>query len=332
MIGIKLPNRRLTRRQNDEHLSVAGPIVRPAHFLPQLKGTSHPDLDRGLRLILIGIFQKTVVADYVLAPVVDSYFTYWTHASMFDAWTAIIAFAVQIYCDFNGYTLCALGLALLLGFQLPANFDNPYAAIGFSDFWRRWHISLSTWIRDYLYIPLGGSRRGLGRTCLNLLVALTLAGLWHGASWNFALWGLIHGALLCIEHLSRTVLAGTSALERLSGRVLSSPLARAALWLLTFVVVCFAWVPFRAPSWDAAIAMLGQMVSWHDPWPRYIASADAALALAVAAMAIAVQIISRQQNSEVPRNVYVRWAAYGIMITLLVSMGGEARTFIYFKF
>ena len=185
---------------------VAGPIVRPSDFLPQLKVIQTAQIGAGLQLVLIGMFQKLVIADYAMAPVVDWYFAIWTHTSSFDTWIAVLAFAIQIYCDFNGYTLCAIGLALLLGFRLPVNFANPYAAIGFSDFWRRWHISLSSWIRDYLYIPLGGSRHGQLWTCVSLLIAMTLAGLWHGASWNFVLWGLIYGTVLCVEHVLRAAM------------------------------------------------------------------------------------------------------------------------------
>jgi alginate O-acetyltransferase complex protein AlgI len=307
---------------------VAGPIVRPADFLPQLKGSTTCQFGLGLHLVIVGLFQKMVIADFIMASVIDRYFLFWTGTSFLDAWTSIIAFAVQIYCDFNGYTLCAIGLALLLGFRLPANFDNPYAAIGLSDFWRRWHISLSSWIRDYLYIPLGGSRYGAIRTCANLLISMTLAGLWHGASWNFALWGLIHGVVLSIEHLLRAVARRVTLLADLAEQAV----VRAVLWFITFVIVCFAWVPFRAISWESAMAMLTQMTQWRDYWPRQMTGSDTVLVLVVATAVVGHQIWARYSDGKVLQAWPVRAVSYGLMIACLLSMGGDTRRFIYFQF
>jgi len=308
---------------------VAGPIVRPADFLPQLKVIQTAQIGAGLQLVVIGMFQKLVIADYAMAPVVDWYFAIWTHTSSFDTWIAVLAFAIQIYCDFNGYTLCAIGLALLLGFRLPVNFANPYAAIGFSDFWRRWHISLSSWIRDYLYIPLGGSRHGKLWTCVSLLIAMTLAGLWHGASWNFVLWGLIHGTVLCVEHVLRRPWAWATARMPL----LTSVPVTVVLWFVTLAAVCVAWVPFRAPSWQVSMSMLSRMADLQDiTRPFSIAIGDAILVLTTAVVIIGVQLVDRFGGAEVLQRWYVRGAAYGVMIAALAAMGGDLRSFIYFQF
>lgn len=171
---------------------VAGPIVRATEFLPQCvasrKATSS-QIGWGLSLFTIGLFAKVVIADALMAPVVESVYDVATPAGFLPAWTGTVAFAMQIFCDFFGYSTCAIGVALTLGFALPDNFRFPYGAVGFSDFWRRWHISLSTWLRDYLYIPLGGNRKGATRTYVNLAITMLLGGLWHGASWMFLIWG-----------------------------------------------------------------------------------------------------------------------------------------------
>jgi len=175
---------------------VAGPIVRPTHLVPQFeqprKATSR-QLLWGLGLMTLGIFEKVVIADGALAPTVDDVFGAKGYVPFLDAWLGAMAFSGQIFCDFAGYSTTAIGAALCLGFSIPNNFRFPYAAVGFSDFWRRWHISLSTWLRDYLYIPLGGNRKGNIRTYVNLSVTMLLGGLWHGASWTFVVWGGLHG-------------------------------------------------------------------------------------------------------------------------------------------
>jgi len=183
---------------------VAGPIVRAADFLPQCrtpKRVTAPQLGWGLSLLAFGLFEKVVVADALLAPVADQVYSSWEKAGCFDAWIGTLAFSGQIFFDFAGYSLCAIGAALCLGFVLKDNFHLPYAAIGFSDFWRRWHLSLSTWLRDYLYISLGGNRRGEARTYVNLMLTMLIGGLWHGASWRFVVWGGLHGMYLIVERI-----------------------------------------------------------------------------------------------------------------------------------
>ena len=181
---------------------VAGPIVRPTQLIPQFRTPHQADRSQlmwGLTLMILGLFEKVVVADGALASSAEAVFSAEKALPWSDAWLGTLAFSGQIFCDFAGYSTTAIGAALCLGFSLPNNFNYPYAAIGFSDFWRRWHISLSTWLRDYLYIPLGGSRVGEGRTYVNLMVTMLLGGLWHGASWTFVVWGGLHGTYLAVE-------------------------------------------------------------------------------------------------------------------------------------
>ena len=192
----------------------------------------------GLALVAFGLFSKVVLADSIFAPVAEQVFATAASVSATDAWAGVLGFSGQIYFDFSGYSLCAIGLALCFGFEFPDNFRYPYAARGFSDFWRRWHITLSTWLRDYLYIPLGGSAEGRAKTYRNLMLTMLLGGLWHGASWMFVAWGGLHGAYLAIERALRGPRARGSTPT--SGGV--------ALPLATFLVVTLTWIPFRAPE------------------------------------------------------------------------------------
>src|SRR5438309_326169 len=181
---------------------VAGPIVRAGDFLPQLvrpPGLRAGQFLWGLLLMTLGLFEKIVLADTMLSGSADRIFGYAGPLVALDSWLGVMAFAGQIFFDFAGYSTCAIGAALCLGFVLPQNFRFPYAAIGFSDFWRRWHITLSAWLRDYLYIPLGGNRKGRFRTYVNLMVTMLLGGLWHGANWTFVAWGGLHGLYLWVE-------------------------------------------------------------------------------------------------------------------------------------
>ena len=233
---------------------VAGPIVRASELMPQLRRRQDPrsvDATRAFALITAGMFKKVVVANLLATELVDRVFA---NPELFNAWEvalAIYGYAVQIYADFSGYTDIAIGVALLLGFRFPDNFDRPYAAVTLQDFWRRWHMTLSRWLRDYLYIPLGGSRRSERRTQVNLMLTMLLGGLWHGAAWNFVVWGGIHGVWQAVER--EGVLPGGQEPE---GR-------RLRLWrgLLTFHVVCLAWVFFRAETFTAAWSLLGRLVT-----------------------------------------------------------------------
>lgn len=227
---------------------VAGPIVRAADFLPQLPAVRLPArraMGAAIGLFAIGLAKKVLVADPLATRLVDPIFAEPTRHAAVEQLLAIYGYAIQIYADFSGYSDMAIGLAAALGFTLPLNFDRPYSATSITDFWRRWHLSLSTWLRDYLYIPLGGNRRGRVRTYANLLIVMLLGGLWHGAAWRFGVWGLLHGGMLAVERATGWAeWISRSRPRRLLGR------------LLTFHLVCVCWVFFRAESVATATAML----------------------------------------------------------------------------
>ncbi|MDP1846586.1 MAG: MBOAT family protein [Solirubrobacteraceae bacterium] len=228
---------------------VAGPIVRAREFIPQLQSARDPKtvaVGAGVALILIGLVKKVAIADYLAREIVDPVFGVPQAYSAPDAILATYAYAVQIFCDFSGYTDIAIGLALLMGFVFPQNFDRPYRAASFGEFWRRWHMTLSRFLRDFLYIPLGGNRKGKLKTIRNLMITMLLGGLWHGAAWGFVLWGAIHGIALVVEHQFR-------------GKIrLPKPVA----WFVVFNVVCLAWIPFRAPDLDLAGSFISRFADW----------------------------------------------------------------------
>jgi D-alanyl-lipoteichoic acid acyltransferase DltB (MBOAT superfamily) len=229
---------------------VAGPIVRARDFLAQTVHVSRPAdirLGESVLLILGGLFKKVIVANYLSTDFVDGVFANPFVYSSTDLLLAMYAYAIQIYCDFSAYTDIAIGVACLLGYRFPQNFNQPYRALSVTEFWRRWHITLSSWLRDYLYIPLGGNRKGRVRTYVNLMVTMLLGGLWHGANWHFVLWGALHGIALAVERLF--------GLGKGKRRV---PVWLA--WFLTFHFVCVTWVFFRADSLESALAYLGNLV------------------------------------------------------------------------
>jgi alginate O-acetyltransferase complex protein AlgI len=238
---------------------VAGPIERALHLLPQLKRfeigfLTRAPLARATFMILKGVFLKFVIADN-MSTVVNSMYAAVASSSPVDVAFGVLAFSIQIYCDFYGYTMIALGSALLFGVDLVNNFQHPYAASSIQDFWRRWHISLSLWFRDYLYIPLGGSRVALPRHLFNLLIVMFAVGLWHGANWTFVLWGAIHGGLLAAYVLWRRVAQASPVRVP---RIVGAPLG----WLTTFVLVTLAWIPFRAPDLQTPSLVLSKLAEW----------------------------------------------------------------------
>ncbi|UCE86452.1 MAG: MBOAT family protein [Deltaproteobacteria bacterium] len=257
---------------------VAGPIVRAHDLLPQLRRLtalrgSH--VAEGLQRFTLGLFKKVVIADNV-GLFVDTVFQSPGSYGPITLWCGAYGFALQIYCDFSGYTDMALGLARALGVRLPENFAAPYLSTSITEFWRRWHMSLSSWLRDYLYIPLGGSRGGVRQTYRNLFATMLLGGLWHGAAWTFVLWGAFHGALLAFER-ALGIRAKTHAEPR------SAPLV-ALRGLLTFHLVCLGWVIFRAPDFAIARAYLAGLfqgpIGWDAGTERGLAWAAALLGLA----------------------------------------------------
>ena len=240
---------------------VAGPIVRARDFIPQIRKplfVSNEMFGRGVFLIVSGLFKKAVISDYISVNFVERIFANPSLYSGVENLMGVYGYALQIYCDFSGYSDMAIGIALLLGFHFNLNFDSPYKSASVTEFWRRWHISLSSWLRDYLYISLGGNRKGRVRQYVNLIITMFLGGLWHGASWNFVMWGMLHGVALAL-HKAWMFLMGRPKGWRTTGirRVLGT--------LVTFHFVCFCWIFFRNADFSASVAMLRQMFTAFHP-------------------------------------------------------------------
>jgi alginate O-acetyltransferase complex protein AlgI len=230
---------------------VAGPIVRPHELFPQIRSKlsfTHEESGRGMFLIIGGLVKKSIISDYIGVNFVDRIFENPTLYSATENLLGVYGYTLQIYCDFSGYTDMAMGIALLMGFHLPNNFNRPYLSHSITDFWRRWHISLSSWLRDYLYIPLGGNRKGKFRQYLNLIITMFLGGLWHGASWKFAGWGLLHGGALAIDKLFEPLKSRLKFRNHWFYRFLSVA--------FTFHFVAFCWIFFRATDFQQAITMI----------------------------------------------------------------------------
>ncbi len=307
---------------------VAGPITRFPQMRPQIESprrTSSNGLGLGCALLILGLFEKNVLADSIFAPVADSFFNAVAASGSATAWSGVLAFAGQIFCDFAGYSTCAIGTALAFGFQLPINFRFPYAAVGFSDFWRRWHISLSTWLRDYLYISLGGNRRGEFRTYVNLMLTMLIGGLWHGAAWTFVIWGGLHGIYLAVERAIR---------ERVGNRTASAPM-KFVYGMTTLFFVIVAWVWFRSPDVATASSVFATMFAPNGV--GHLAGFGAAQKLAIAAfvLVVAVHWLMRERDlivdtQRIPRPLL--GAVLGILLALIVLSPGDNHAFIYFQF
>ncbi|NIQ02922.1 MAG: MBOAT family protein [Nitrospinaceae bacterium] len=310
---------------------VAGPIVRATEFLPQCeepKRATRDQLGWGLYFITLGLFQKVVLADGFLSGASDAVFDF-KDGTLFvlDAWLGLLAFSAQIFCDFAGYSTCAIGVALCLGFVLPDNFRSPYAAIGLSDFWRRWHMTLSSWLRDYLYISLGGNRQGHLRTLGNLMVTMFLGGLWHGASWTFVAWGVLHGFYLVVEHQLRQWFG--------SHRWTRIPLARVGLGFLTFFLVTLAWVFFRSSDFPAAWALLGALFDGSAGGTQILSTLDMIkVGLVVAGILGAHWYLHEKRLEHAMQNFHAGFVVgiWVIMLCGLILMQGGANAFIYFQF
>jgi len=314
---------------------VAGPIVRPTHLIPQFAQpvrASRRQLLWGLGLVTLGLFQKIVIADGMLAPASEAVFGADEALAFTDAWLGTFAFAGQIFSDFAGYSTVAIGVALCLGFSLPDNFRFPYAAIGFSDFWRRWHISLSTWLRDYLYIPLGGNRKGHRRTYANLMVTMLLGGLWHGAAWTFVVWGGLHGIYLAAERWIRerygdARLGGARVADRWGFRI--------GMALLTYGLVNLTWVYFRAPdfgtAWRLTRSMLGLSTGGALVLPTdYVVR----VVLVTVGMLVVHWTMRSRRLEEVASRTpwWVLGGAWAAMAFAIVITQGGGDAFIYFQF
>lgn len=240
---------------------VAGPIVRARDFIPQIRRplfVSKEMFGRGVFLIVGGLFKKAVISDYISVNFVERIFDNPTLYSGVENLMGVYGYALQIYCDFSGYSDMAIGIALLLGFRFNINFDSPYKSASITEFWRRWHISLSSWLRDYLYISLGGNRKGKIRQYINLIITMFLGGLWHGASWNFVLWGVMHGVALAL-HKCWMALTGRKRGTQSHG------IRHFFGILITFHFVCFCWIFFRNAEFSTSVDMLGQIFMQFHP-------------------------------------------------------------------
>jgi alginate O-acetyltransferase complex protein AlgI len=345
---------------------IAGPLVHHAEMIPQFKrgrtGRSMVLAARGLAIFVAGLFKKVVIADN-LAQFVSPVFAHLDAGGGVTtswAWLATSAYTLQIYFDFSGYSDMAIGLALLFGIRLPVNFRSPYKAISIIEFWRRWHITLSRFLRDYLYIPLGGNRLGEQRRYLNLLVTMLLGGLWHGAGWNFLIWGGLHGLYLCVNHLWQARRGGVSGL---SANEFAKALAKSLSWAITFFAVVLAWVFFRARTLDGAWQMLGGLFGFEagssayaspgilrlmdlpllvgEPLLLLIGGGAVALALAVAlGLPNVPQLFGYREYRRAPgRPKLLRWrpnAAWALLsaLALAISLFGmwQRLEFLYFQF
>jgi alginate O-acetyltransferase complex protein AlgI len=303
---------------------VAGPIIRYHELADQIRSRTHTweKSTRGIAIFCVGLAKKILLAN-PCGKVADTAFGA-ADLHALDAWLGAVAYAFQIYFDFSGYSDMAIGLGLLLGFVFPKNFDSPYRAESITDFWRRWHISLSAWLRDYLYIPLGGNRISPRRTYVNLLLVMLLGGLWHGAAWTFLAWGALHGLLLAVERAC----GGTSVY-----RGCPRPLRVA----LTFALVCFAWVFFRAESLAHAVAYLQAMTGWGavpDTAGLLAAIIRHPAHLAVMALAACVVWVAPQSADWTRVLTPVRLIAATALgvLAVVVMMVEEFNPFIYFIF
>jgi D-alanyl-lipoteichoic acid acyltransferase DltB (MBOAT superfamily) len=310
---------------------VAGPIVRPRELLPQMETPRDPrrvDTGRAFSLIIVGLFLKVVLAS-ACSPIADQVFASPRSHSALETLVAIYAYAVQIFSDFCGYTSIAIGVALLLGFEFPQNFNNPYRATSLQDFWRRWHMTLSRWLRDYVYIPLGGNRHGRLATYRNLILTMLIGGLWHGAGWTFVIWGGIHGVGMAV---------GRWRTQRRRDRAIPDrPLTGRRLWLarlITFHVVCLAWVFFRASSLGAAFGVLGRLFTgWGMASPAVTLPLLAAIVVGIGGQLVDVRLwrIAMVRLSTAP--VVAQGLALGALLMVINAIGPRGvAPFIYFRF
>lgn len=313
---------------------VAGPIVRPPQLVPQFenpRSATRKQMLDGLLLLSLGLFMKVVLADALLSDTADAVFNSPAALSAFDAWIGVFAFSGQIFLDFAGYSTCAIGVALCLGFVLPQNFNYPYAAIGFSDFWKRWHITLSAWLRDYLYIPLGGNRKGKFRMYIALMATMLLGGLWHGANWTFVAWGGLHGLYLWAEKfISDRRKSSEEEKQRENKQWLGFLYA-----FFTFMLVNITWVFFRSESFGKAWQILESMFGMAPEGKMLLTT----IAIVKVAIVIPGILIFHwfMRNSKVIDVAYkMKWwslgLAWSVLILMLIWAQESGGAFIYFQF
>jgi len=303
---------------------VAGPIVRAKDFLNQLhknRKVSKIEFWNGIKLIVIGYFQKTVLADN-LGVLVNTAFEGINTGSGLYWWVVMICFSFQIYFDFNGYSQIARGLAKLMGYHFKMNFNHPYMAISLRDFWNRWHISLSTWFRDYVYIPLGGSKKGKFRAHINLWITMFLSGLWHGAAFNFVLWGVYHGLVLSIERLVNKI--GGNTLTKL----------KLIAWVLTMFQVLVGWVLFRSTSLSQISSIISEMFTLDFTVDFLWNSRNVMVFLFLSVVYEFLYYLAntRKQWRKIKNNIYVEAFGYATLIIFILFFRGPEMEFIYFQF
>ncbi len=324
---------------------LAGPIERATRFLPQLCERFDFDgqrVSQGLKLMLWGLFQKMVIADN-LAPLVDSVYNNPSHQSGVGLVLATLLFAFQIYCDFAGYSDIAIGAAKVIGFTTMENFSRPYFSKSIPEFWRRWHISLSTWFRDYLYIPMGGNRVSIPRWYFNLFIVLLICGLWHGANWTFIVWGGLHGIYLVFSAFTRNI---REKIHKIMGLDKAPRVHQYLKVMVTFLLVCFAWIFFRANSISDAIIILSRLLTGWDgilsldvfksipvwePLKFELVTGVVSIGILILAHLLQTRWSIIQVLSQKP--IWVRWPAYYSVLTAILLFGNfEGKQFLYFQF
>ena len=316
------------RRTFFPHL-VAGPILRYGDFSPQCeepKSWHSAEVGKGLALFVFGLALKVCLADLVFAPVVDRVFAAGVHAGFGESWLGATSFSLQAYCDFAGYSLCAIGVALMFGFRFPMNFESPFGSVGMAELWTRWHMSLASWIRDYVFIPLGGYRRGRVRGEANLLFAFLLVGLWHGAAWTFVAWGGLQGVFICAEHLIKRYVWDFGKVDNRFGR--------AALAVATFGTFSIAAVFFRAHSFTQGSSIVASMFA---PGARstLVPSNEAIVAIVLGASVVGSHILFghlRRWDWLDRWPIAPRAVAIALALAAVVFSPGFNPAFIYFQF
>ncbi len=327
---------------------VAGPIERPENLLPQLRQErtfDSNDLFTGLRISIVGFFKKVVIADTV-AIVVNSVYNNLGYANGITIIIATVLFAIQIYCDFSGYTDIAIGVARMMGIKLNDNFNQPYLATSIRDFWKRWHISLTSWFTDYVYIPLGGSRCKFYRWAINVMIVFLLSGLWHGAAWTFVIWGLIHGVYQIIGKLKAKLVKRITDKKQIN--IDDNPFVIGIRRVITFTLVCFAWIFFRANSISDCGIILGKLFTdWHNTNQAFNNSGlTITLAIEIGLMILMLPMLHKVleyepcvKNGEITQTFMMNKLAYMFLLVAVILAwiglyisGGSGSSFIYFQF
>ncbi|HLN41857.1 MAG TPA: MBOAT family protein, partial [Acidimicrobiales bacterium] len=310
---------------------VAGPIVRGEELLPQIRRRRDPasiDFGRAAWLVAAGLFKKVVISSYVDSAIVTPVFSAPHQHSALEILFATYGFAVQIYADFSGYTDIAIGLAMFLGFRFPQNFDRPYTARSLQDFWRRWHMTLSRWLRDYLYIPLGGGRGSRWQVARNIMITMILGGLWHGAAWTFVAWGAIHGSGQVVGHLRRSH-RQARGLDPLPDGTLRVIVQR----LVTFHIVCLGWIFFRADSFSTATTLIGRLFTAWGRAPLVTPLVVITVVGAVALQYMPAILGGRVQGGFARQPWAVQGAILGVVLLVITTLGPQGvAPFIYYKF